>query len=95
MAKILRQMSVEQPNRVENEEKGDYFGYQVKTDEGIGIQIIGPLSKAKAIEISIEITNTHGATTIRTFGENKGQAILRLLEAFKRTEDLQRKGILP
>lgn len=88
-------MSVEQPNIGENREKGDYVGYQVKTDEGVGIKIIGPLARSEAIKLATEIANSYGTAAIRTFGKNKGQAILRLLEAFNRREELQRKGILP
>jgi hypothetical protein len=75
-------------------EIGDYVGYQIQTNEGEGIQLVGPISKPEAVRLENEIKNSYETTAIRVSAQNQGDAILKITEAFNRREKLKEKGIL-
>ena len=74
-----------------NPQPGDYIGYLYFIEGNENIVLEGPLTRKEAIIKAQLITNYEHQPVVRTFAKNQGQAMLNVLEAFIRRDQLMKK----
>jgi len=74
-----------------NPKPGDYIGYPYLIEGEEHIVLEGPMSRNEAIIKAQLITNYEHQPVVRTFAKNQGQAMLNVLEAFIRRDQLMKK----